>query len=224
MVINAGAMLLHGLRSIGDLPRVVQRFPSPKRLCTPDRSCRRTGAWCIAAGTLGVLMLGGLQPMAAQAGPVLCTTTLEAPIVSPGQPLQSRSGPTEVTRCGVVGTVPELVEQRYFSYRSPFARGVDITHQITDVLGLAMGGGDGTRLMGLGFPDQAIIWDGSAIETTTIVLMDQQVNLVPRRTADLPSPYSTSVRSCGEAGPSPVPCRPASMLGEGDPTSLTYPP
>ncbi len=41
-------------------------------------------------------------------------------------------------------TVPELVEQRYFSYSAPFARGVDLTHQITDLLGLAMGGGDGT--------------------------------------------------------------------------------
>jgi hypothetical protein len=96
-----------------------------------------------------------------------------------------------------VGTVPELVDRRYFSYRSPFARGVDITHQITDFFGLAMGGGDGTKLMGLGFPDQAIIWDGSAVENTTTFLMDQQVHLVPRRTADLPTPYTTSVRGGG---------------------------
>ena len=60
-----------------------------------------------------------------------------------------------------------------------------------------MGGGDGTRLMGLGFPDQAFIWDGSAIENTTTQLMDQQVNLVPRRTADLPSHYTTSIWADG---------------------------
>jgi hypothetical protein len=138
-----------------------------------------------------------LLPLTAQAGPVLCTTTLEAPLIRNGQPLESQAGPTEVTRCGVVGTVPELVDRRYFSYRSPFARGVDITHQITDFFGLAMGGGDGTKLMGLGFPDQAIIWDGSAIENTTTFLMDQQVHLVPRRTADLPTPYTTSVRGGG---------------------------
>ncbi len=131
-------------------------------------------------------------PLAAQTGPVLCTTTLEAPLVTPGQPLGNGSGPREVTRCGVVGTVPDLVQQRYYSFRAPFARGVDITHQVTDFFGLAMGGGDGTKLMGLGFPDQAIIWDGTAIENTNRFLMEQQVLLVPRRTADLPTPYTTS--------------------------------
>ncbi|MBM5817958.1 MAG: Occludin/ELL family protein [Cyanobacteria bacterium K_Offshore_surface_m2_239] len=140
-------------------------------------------------------------PASAQTGPVLCTTTLEAPLVRPGQPASERGGPREVTRCGVVGTVPDLVRQRYYSYRAPFARGVDLTHQITDFFGLAMGGGDGTRLMGLGFPDQAIIWDGVAIENTNRFLLDQQVQLVPRRTADLPSPFTTSVRTEG-GGPS----------------------
>lgn len=141
-------------------------------------------------------------PLAAQTGPgpLLCTTSLEAPLVTPGQPLPERAGPREVTRCGAVGTVPQLVQQRYFSYRSPFARGVDITHQITDFFGLAMGGGDGTRLMGFGFPDQAIIWDGSAIENTNSWLLDQQVHVVPRRTADLPSPYGTSLRTEGRPG------------------------
>jgi hypothetical protein len=138
----------------------------------------------------------------AQTGPVLCTTTIEAPLVRAGQPSTERGGPREVTRCGVVGTVPDLVRQRYYSYRAPFARGVDLTHQITDFFGLAMGGGDGTRLMGLGFPDQAIIWDGVAIENTNRFLLDQQVQLVPRRTADLPSPFTTSVRTEGRGGPS----------------------
>jgi hypothetical protein len=156
-------------------------------------------------------MSGGLLTLPSQAGPVLCTTTLEAPLIQPGQPLAARSGPTEVTRCGVVGTVGELVEQRYFSYRSPFARGVGIPHQITDALGLAMGGINGNRLMGFGFPDQAIIWDGSAIENTTTFLMDRQVELVPRRTADLPSPFTTSVRNGTQ------------RIGEGPSAPLPYP-
>ena len=46
------------------------------------------------------------------------------------------SGPVEVTRCSAVVTVPQLVERRYYSYTSPYARGVDITHQITDILGI----------------------------------------------------------------------------------------
>jgi hypothetical protein len=160
----------------------------------------RLGAGAFRLGGVALaLITANILPLAAQAGPVLCTTTLEAPLIRNGQPLSSQAGPTEVTRCGVVGTVPELVDQRYFSYRAPFARGVGITHQITDFLGLAMGGGDGTKLMGLGFPDQAIIWDGSAIENTTSFLMDQQVHLVPRRTADLPTPYTTNVRGGGRA-------------------------
>lgn len=147
----------------------------------------------MAATGAGLSLLAG--PMAAQTGPVLCTTTLEAPLVRPGQRLAKGSSPREVTRCGVVGTTADLVQQRYHSFRAPFARGVDISHQITDFFGLVMGGGDGTKLMGLGFPDQAIIWDGTAIENTNRFLMDQQVHLVPRRTADLATPYTTSFRT-----------------------------
>lgn len=170
------------------------------------------------------MVLMALPPRPTQADPVLCTTTLEAPLLTPGRPLPARSGPTEVTRCGVVGTVPELAEQRYYSYRAPFARGVDITHQITDLLGLAMGGGDGTRLMGFGFPDQAIIWDASAIGNTTRFLMDQQVHLVPKRTADLATPYTTSVRSCADQGPPSAPCPSDGLQVDGGAAPLAYPP
>jgi hypothetical protein len=136
---------------------------------------------------------------AAKAGPVLCTTTLEAPIGS--------SGPVEVTRCGVVRTIPDLVQRRYFSYRSPFARGVDLTHQITDFFGIAMGGGDGTKVMGFGFPDQAIVWDGSAVENTTNVLLEEQHDPIPLRTADLPSCYNSSLAGtpCTPGGASLAP-------------------
>ena len=208
-------MLLHGVGFLRDplrasIPMALLPLAFVRRAGSQPSQARACSGWLVGTALgLGSLAVG-LAPL--QAGPVLCTTTLEAPLLTPGQPLPPSTRPTEVTRCGVVGTVPEWVEQRYFSYRAPFARGVDLTHQITDLLGLAMGGGDGTRLMGLGFPDQAIIWDGSAIENTTTQLMDQQVNLVPRRTADLSSPYTTSIRS--------------SSLGreDGAPSALTYPP
>ena len=172
---------------------VVLRSPSRRRC-----GAARPLAWRWAAGGLllagaGLPLLAG--PLAAQTGPVLCTTTIEAPLVIRGQPLPETVGPREVTRCGVVATTADLVQKRYYSYRAPFARGVDITHQITDLFGVAMGGGKGSRIMGLGFPDQAIIWDGTAIENTNRFLMDQQVELVPRRTADLASPYTTSART-----------------------------
>ena len=119
---------------------------------------------------------GSLIP-AASAGPVVCRTSIEAPL--DGSPL------VEVSRCGPVTTMPELMEQRFFSYTAPYARGVSVVNQITDVLGIAMGGREGNRVMGLGFPDQTIVWDGSAVENTYQVLLDQQSTPLPWRTADV---------------------------------------
>ena len=119
---------------------------------------------------------GSLIP-AASAGPVVCRTTIEAPL--DGSPL------VEVSRCGPVTTTPELMEQRFFSYTAPYARGVSVVNQITDVLGIAMGGREGNRVMGLGFPDQTIVWDGSAVENTYQVLLDQQSTPLLWRTADV---------------------------------------
>jgi hypothetical protein len=114
----------------------------------------------------------------------------------------------EVTRCGPVTTTPQLVDRRFFSYTSPYARGVDITHQITDLLGIAMGGGDGTKVMGLGFPDQTIVWDGSALQNTYEVLLEQQSNPLPRRTADVSNGFCSGLAAGGCAGaavsPDPV--------------------
>jgi hypothetical protein len=144
-----------------------------------------TGA--LAAPLLGAVLVG---PVAA--GPVLCKTTLEAPLGS--------SAPVEVTRCGAIETVPDRIERRYYGWRAPFARGVSLTHQITDVLGIAMGGGvNGNRIMGLGFPDQAIVWDGSAVENTALSLLEEQNVAMPLRTADLPSCFGSSLAgtACG---------------------------
>ena len=138
----------------------------------------------IALAVVPALLAGAwLQPAAA--GPVVCTTTLEAPLAGSGSAGMNASGPVEVTRCGPVVTTPQLVERRFYSYTSPYARGIDITHQITDILGIAMGGGDGTKVMGFGFPDQTIVWDGPALENTYQVLLEQQSNPMPWRTADV---------------------------------------
>ena len=125
------------------------------------------------------------------AGPVVCTTTLEAPLAGT---LDGGGPPIQVTRCNPTQTTDELIQRRAYSWTSPFARGIDITHQITDILGIAMGGGDGTKVMGLGFPDQTIVWDGSAIENTYHSLLDEQSSPLPRRVADLESPFSSSMR------------------------------
>jgi hypothetical protein len=119
---------------------------------------------------------------AAWSGPVVCTTTLEAPpMIAAGKPGAGAAdaselnpaGPLEVTRCVAVETTSQLVRRRFNTYSAPFAQGISITNQITDLLGIAMGGDDGTRVMGFGFPDQTIVWDATALENTYRVLLEQ---------------------------------------------------
>ena len=154
-------------------------------------------AWRKPAVLASLAPLVAVAALPVAAGPVVCTSTLEAP--------QGASAPVEVTRCGPVLTTPELVERRFYGWTSPYARGIDITHQITDLLGIAMGGGDGTKVMGFGFPDQTIVWDGSALETTTQVLLEQQGSVLPWRTADLSNGFCQGLPKGGCPGSSAVP-------------------
>ena len=130
--------------------------------------------------------------------PVVCTTTIEVPQAQ--QAMQASRRPVELTRCGAVQTTPQLVEQRFYSYTAPFARGVDITHQITDLLGISMGGGDGTKVMGFGFPDQTIVWDGTALDNTYQVLLEKQGELIPWRTGDVGNGFSSSLGAAASSG------------------------
>jgi hypothetical protein len=136
-----------------------------------------------------------------RAGPALCTTTLEAP-PRPAAAAAGPAAPVEVTRCGIVQTVPDLVQRRFFSYTAPFAEGVSLTGQITSLLGIAMGGGDGRRVMGMGFPDQTIVWDGTAIQNTTQFLLHQQSDPMPWRTGDVSSGFSGSLGAGQASGQS----------------------
>ena len=52
---------------------------------------------------------------AVSAGPVVCRTSIEAPL--DGSPLM------EVSRCAPVTTTPELMEQRFSSYTAPMPAG-----------------------------------------------------------------------------------------------------
>ena len=172
------------------------------------------GMAAVAAAAAAV----GWQGLPVQAGPVVCTTTLEAPLAGSGTAGMNASGPVEVTRCGPVVTTPQLVERRFYSYTSPYARGIDITHQITDILGIAMGGGDGTKVMGFGFPDQTIVWDGSALENTYQVLLEQQSNPMPWRTADVNNGFCQGLPqgSCNaQAAPPPSWPQPGSRVIRG---------
>ena len=144
---------------------------------------------------LSLLAIAGL-PLQALARPVVCTTSLEAPVSSTAA---APSKPVEVTRCGSVERTDTMVEERFYTWTAPYARGVDVIHQVTDMLGIAMAGPEGNRLMGLGFPDQTIIWDGTAVENTTNVLLEEQSAPIPWRTVDIPSGFDSSLASDGSA-------------------------
>lgn len=167
-------------------------------------SATRLLAGALLAPLLGHSLLGE----SVWAGPVVCTTTLEPPLLSGARSgagaSTGASGPVEVTRCGQVQTPPALMEKRFYSFRAPYAPGVSLTNQITDLFGIALGGVDGTRVMGLGFPDQAIVWDGTAVENTYRVLLEQQSGPMPWRTVDVPNGYSGSLGSAGPTQPAPT--------------------
>jgi hypothetical protein len=132
-------------------------------------------------------------PVAVQAGPVLCTTSLEAPPAAAAGSYRGYVAPVEVTRCGPVQTPTELVERRFYSYTAPFAPGVNLMHQFTDALGLAVPGRDGGRIVAFGFPDQTTVWDGTALENTAARLLEDQSQPMPLRTADLAPVFTTSL-------------------------------
>jgi hypothetical protein len=135
--------------------------------------------------------------------PVVCTTTLEAPSPSDSAVLTNRElsespmGPVEVTTCEPMESTTNLVENRFYSWTAPYARGVDVFHQVTDLLGIAVAGKEGNRLMGFGFPDQTISWDGSVLQNTYEVLLEQQSPAVPWRTVDISSGFDRSLAGDG---------------------------
>ena len=132
-----------------------------------------------------------LSQMAApvMAGPVVCTTTLEAPDPSAGSGLV----PVEVTTCGPTESTSALLNRRMYTWTAPFVRGIDLTHQITDLLGIAVAGTSGNQLMGLGFPDQTIVWDAVAIENTVGALIEEQSPPNAWRTHDLSNGFGSSL-------------------------------
>ena len=119
-----------------------------------------------------------------QAGSVLCSSTLEAG--------EAGTAPVEVTVCEPVQSTSDVVTQRFFTWTAPYARGVDLTHQITDLFGVALGT-DVNRWMGLGH--QTIIWDSSATTTPWLPCWSSRVSRF-WRTMDLPN---------GSSGQSGVP-------------------
>ena len=85
------------------------------------------------------------------------------------------------------------MEERFYSWTAPYASGVDLLHQVTDLLCIAVAGPQGNRFMGFGFPDQTIIWDGTAVENTYTMMLEDQSDPIPWRTVDIPNGFSGSL-------------------------------
>jgi len=170
--------------------------PRPGQSPSHGQDCSRT-LTLLAALFGSALALAPSAP--AQAGPVVCVSSLEAPLPLKGAAAAASPplSPVVVTRCGPVVTTPQLVERRAYTWTAPFAQGVDLVHQFTDVLGIAVAGRDGSTVMGLGFPDQTLIWDATAIETTNRVLLEAQSNPMPLRTADVFNGYCSGLARGG---------------------------
>ena len=93
------------------------------------------------------------------------------------------------------------MEERFYSWTAPYASGVDLLHQVTDLLGIAVAGPQGNRFMGFGFPDQTIIWDGTAVENTSTMLLEDQSDPIPWRTVDILNGFSSSLAEALAAHP-----------------------
>ncbi len=144
---------------------------------------------------LGPLALGHADP--GQTNPVVCVTSLEAP--APSISGSEVLDPVEVSRCAPVKTTDAMVTERFYTWTAPFARGVDVMHQITDLLGIAVAGPEGNKVMGFGFPDQTIVWDGSAVQSTYQVLLEDQSPAIPWRTVDISNGFTSSLAEEGQA-------------------------
>ena len=160
--------------------------PAPR-----DPGSRRPAALAVVLWPAALLLAAA--PVVVQAGPVLCTTTLEAP--------QADGAAVTVSRCGPVETVPELVQRRFYTHTAPFEERVTLGHQITDLLGISLPGRGDQGRIGFGFADQTIVYDGVALQNTAAFLLEAQSSPLPLRTPDLNGCFSTSLigSPCGSA-------------------------
>ena len=133
-----------------------------------------------------IVALGALisATYAASAGPLVCTTTYNE--TSNGTKLESNI-------CEDVETQHERIEDDIYTWRAPYSSGIGLLQGITEDLGLAFGGINGTNFVGIGYPDQTIVWDGGILQKSIEELLELQTEPLPFRTADLPNAFESSL-------------------------------
>lgn len=90
--------------------------------------------------------------------------------------------PVKITDCREISSEDSIFEKNFFSYSSPFSLGVSIPYQLSDILGLSIKGEQGTLIKAVGFPEQKIDWDGTALNNTYKTFMSKQSRRMPIRT------------------------------------------
>jgi len=121
---------------------------------------------------------------AASAAPLVCTTTYNE--TSNGTKLESNI-------CQNIETQNERIEHDIYTWRAPYSSGIGLFQGITEDLGLAFGGINGTNFVGIGYPDQTIVWDGGILQKSIEELLELQTEPLPFRTADLPNAFESSL-------------------------------
>ena len=136
---------------------------------------------------------------AASAAPLVCTTTYN----------NSTGGGTELESsiCKSVETQNERVGEEIYTWRAPYSSGIGLFQGIAEDLGLAFGGVNGTNFVGIGYPDQTIVWDAGILQRSVQELLDLQTEPMPLRTADLPNAFESSLGNSSFEQSSPIKSR-----------------
>ncbi|MCB4377914.1 hypothetical protein [Synechococcus sp. MU1650] len=135
---------------------------------------------------------------AASAAPLVCTTTYN-----------STGGGTalETSVCKSIETQNERIGEEIYTWRPPYSSGIGVFQGIAEDLGLAFGGINGTHFVGIGYPDQTIVWDGGILQKSIEELLELQAEPLPLRTADLPNAFESSLANASfdESTPNQAP-------------------
>ena len=120
----------------------------------------------------------------ASAAPLVCTSIYNK--TSSGTELESNT-------CQSIETQNERIDEEIYTWRPPYSSGIGVFQGIAEDLGLAFGGINGTHFVGIGYPDQTIVWDGGILQKSVQELLELQTEPLPLRTADLPNAFESSL-------------------------------
>ena len=121
---------------------------------------------------------------AASATPLVCTTTYNNTGV--GTVLES-------SVCKSIESQNERLGEEIYTWRAPYSSGIGLFQGIAEDLGLAFGGINGTHIVGFGYPEQTIGWDGGILQKSVKELLELQAEALPLRTADLTNAFESSL-------------------------------